>query len=86
MVCAGSNALLLIRHTGVRIGECADLSFDCLRGAAANQWAVHVPLGKLKTERLVPVDSFVRDLVQRLRFFRFLDPLLNTAFSGAFTS
>ena len=71
----GSNALLLIRHTGMRIGECADLSFDCLRATGPNQWAVHVPLGKLKTERMVPVDSFVCDLVQRLRFFRSLDPL-----------
>jgi len=26
-----SNALLLLRHTGMRIGECVDLSFDCLR-------------------------------------------------------
>jgi hypothetical protein len=34
-----------------------------------------VPLGKLKTERLGPVDSFVCELVQRLRFFRSLDPL-----------
>ena len=76
----GSNALLLIRHTGVRIGECADLSFDCLRGTGPNQWAVHVPLGKLKTERLVPVDTFVRDLVQRLRFFRSLDPLPQDGF------
>ena len=25
------NAFLLIRHTGMRIGECADLSLDCLR-------------------------------------------------------
>ena len=25
---SGSNALLLIRHTGMRIGECADLSLD----------------------------------------------------------
>jgi len=33
------------------------------------------PLGKLKTERLVPVDSFVCQLVQRLRFFRSLDYL-----------
>jgi integrase len=24
-----SNALLLMRHTGMRISECADLSFDC---------------------------------------------------------
>jgi integrase len=71
----GGNAFLLIRHTGMRIGECADLSFDCLRSTAPDQWAIHVPLGKLKTERMVPVDSFVCELVQRLRFFRSLDPL-----------
>jgi len=69
-----SNAFLLIRHTGMRIGECADLSFDCLRSTGPNQWAIHVPLGKLKTERMVPVDSFVVTVTQRLRFFRFLDP------------
>jgi integrase len=71
----GGNVYLLLRHTGMRIGECADLSNDCLRSTATNCWAIHVPLGKLKTERMVPVDAFVRDLVQRLRFFRSLDPL-----------
>ncbi|HUE03311.1 MAG TPA: tyrosine-type recombinase/integrase [Bryobacteraceae bacterium] len=71
----GGNAFLLIRHTGMRIGECADLACDCLRATRPDQWAVHVPLGKLMTERLVPVDSFVCGLVQRLRFFRSLDPL-----------
>src|SRR6266702_6143503 len=71
----GGNVFLLIRHTGMRIGECADLSFDCLHSTGPNQWAIHVPLGKLKTERMVPVDSFVCELVQRLRFFRSLDPL-----------
>lgn len=71
----GGNAFLLIRHTGMRIGECVDLSFDCLRSIGTNQWAVHVPLGKLKTERMVPVDPFVCDLVRRLQFFRSLDPL-----------
>jgi integrase len=71
----GGNTFLLIRHTGMRIGECADLTLDCLRSTGPNQWAVHVPLGKLKTERMVPVDAFVCDFVQRLRFFRSLDPL-----------
>ena len=47
----------------------------CLRAMGPDQWAIHVPLGKLQTERMVPVDNFVRDLVYRLRFFRFLDPL-----------
>ena len=70
----GGNAFLLIRHTGMRIGECADLSHDCLRSTGPDQWAVHVPLGKLQKERLVPVDCFVCELVQRLRFFRSLDP------------
>jgi len=71
----GGNAFLLIRHTGMRIGECVDLSYDCLRSTGPDQWAVHVPLGKLQKERLVPVDRFVCELVQRLRFFRSLDPL-----------
>ena len=71
----GGNVFLLIRHTGMRIGECADLSSDCLRSTGPNQWAIHVPLGKLKTERMVPVDPFVCEFVQRLRFFRSLDPL-----------
>ena len=71
----GSNVFLLTRHTGMRIGECADLSCDCLRSTGPNQWAVHVPLGKLKTERMVPVDSLVCEIVQRLAFFRSLDPL-----------
>ena len=71
----GGNVFLLLRRTGMRIGECADLSFDCLRSAGPDQRALHVPLGKLKTERLVPGDAFVAELVQRLRFFRSLDPL-----------
>lgn len=71
----GGNAFLLIRHTGIRIGECADLSFGCLRSTGPNQWAIHVPLGKLKTERMVPVDPFGCELVRRLQFFRSLDPL-----------
>ena len=43
--------------------------------SAPDRWAIHVPLGKLKTERMVPVDSFVCELVHRLRFFRSFDPL-----------
>jgi integrase len=76
----GANVFLLIRHTGMRIGECADLASDCLRSTGPNQWAVHVPLGKLKTERLVPVDPFVCTFVQRLRFFRSLEPLPDDGF------
>jgi len=65
-----SNALLLLRHTGMRIGECVDLSVDCLHPLGPNQWAIHVPLGKLKTERWVPVDSMVCQLAERIRSLR----------------
>ena len=71
----GANAMLLLCHTGMRIGECADLACDCLHSASPDQWAIHVPLGKMKTQRMVPVDDLVRQLVPRLRFFRSLDPL-----------
>jgi len=70
-----SNVLLLMRHTGMRIGECVDLAYDCLHNAGPDRWAIHVPLGKLKTERMVPIDSFVCQIVHRLRFFRSFDPL-----------
>jgi site-specific recombinase XerD len=70
-----ANIFLLLRHTGMRIGECVDLPYDCLHHVGADRWAIHVPLGKLKTERMVPIDSFVCEFVQRLRFFRSFDPL-----------
>ncbi len=69
-----ANVFLLMRHTGMRIGEAADLDSDCLHSSGTDQWAILVPLGKLKTERMVPVDSFVCEIVQRLRFFRSLEP------------
>ncbi len=67
-----SNALLLTRWTGMRIGETADLSSDCLRCLGDDQWAVHVPIGKLHNDRLVPVDEPVREVIARLEFFRTL--------------
>jgi len=65
-----SNALLLIRHTGIRLGECIHLALDCLRPLGDDQWALHVPLGKLHTERLVPVDDNVRQIVARILTLR----------------
>lgn len=61
-----SNALLLTRLTGIRIGECIHLPLDCLRHVGSEQWALHVPLGKLHTERLVPLDAEGRRLLQRI--------------------
>jgi site-specific recombinase XerD len=75
-----SNALLLLRHTGMRIGECLDLPIDCLHSVGDGQWAVHVPLGKLRTERLVPVDAFVCGIVHRLQQLRSSEARPNDGF------
>jgi site-specific recombinase XerD len=65
-----SNALLLIRFTGMRIGECIDLPVDCLRQVRHDQWALHVPVGKLHTERWVPVDEDTRRILDRILALR----------------
>jgi integrase len=52
-----SNGILLMRATGMRIGEALRLTTDALRDFGRNQWAIKVPLGKLHNERWVPVDE-----------------------------
>jgi integrase len=69
-----ANALLLTRATGMRIGECIDLPLDCLQQVGPEQWALHVPLGKLHNERLVPADPEIRRIVERILALRFLAP------------
>ncbi len=61
-----SNALLLTRITGIRIGECIHLPLDCQLHLGPEQWALHVPLGKLHNERLVPLDSEGLRLLARI--------------------
>lgn len=72
-----SNALLLLRATGMRIGEGLRLQTDCLRHLSPNpdhdhddQWALHVPLGKLHSERWVPADDRIRQIVARILALR----------------
>jgi integrase len=59
-----------MRATGIRIGECLNLTAGCLRCLGEDEWAIHVPLGKLHTERWVPVDSGVRYIVDRILSLR----------------
>jgi site-specific recombinase XerD len=79
-----ANALLLVRATGIRIGECIHLPLDCLRQVGTEQWALHVPLGKLHTERLVPADSEVRRIVERILTLRTSSPLVRFSNSQGF--
>ena len=79
-----ANALLLTRATGIRIGECINLALDCLRSVGQDQWALHVPLGKLHTERLVPIDHDVRQIVTRILALRAATASAHLANSASF--
>ena len=59
-------ALLLMRRTGLRIGELINLEYHCVR-ADARRPLLKVPLGKLNNERLVPLDATSVELVRRLQ-------------------
>jgi integrase/recombinase XerC len=39
---------------------------DCLHHLGGDDWALHVPLGKLHNERLVPVDAEARRVLDRI--------------------
>jgi len=59
-------ALLLMRRTGLRIGELRNLEYHCVR-AEERRPLLKVPLGKLNNERLVPLDVASLELVRRLQ-------------------
>jgi site-specific recombinase XerD len=65
-----ANALLLLRATGIRIGECRNLTADCLYPVGPGQWTLKIPLGKLHTERWLPVDDDTRAIIARLLALR----------------
>jgi site-specific recombinase XerD len=63
-------ALRLLRGTGIRIGECLNLAADSLREVGPGYWAIRVPLGKLHTERWVPIDQETREVFRLLQSLR----------------
>lgn len=61
-----ADALLLARATGLRVGELVDLELDCVHELDGHGAWLKVPLGKLATERMVPLDDDVLQIVDRL--------------------
>ncbi len=51
------HGLTILRGTGMRLGELLDLELDCLWDFGPSGTWVKVPLGKLGTERTVPLDE-----------------------------
>jgi site-specific recombinase XerD len=65
-----ADALLLARATGMRIGELVDLELDCVHEVPGQGAWLKVPLGKLATERMVPLDDDTVALVDRIVEYR----------------
>jgi site-specific recombinase XerD len=65
--CTYQLGLLLMRRTGMRISELMALPYRCIRTDHSGNTLLKVPLGKLATERLVPLDRQTVALVSRLR-------------------
>jgi integrase len=61
-----ADALLLARSCGLRIGELLDLELDCVHEIPGNGTWLKVPLGKLDTERMVPLDDDTVTVVDRI--------------------
>jgi site-specific recombinase XerD len=61
------QGLLLMRQTGLRIGELAALEYDCVRVDSQGRRFLKVPLGKLNNERLVPLTDQACRIIERLQ-------------------
>jgi integrase len=71
-----ADALLLARATGLRVGELVDLELDCVHEVGgAGAW-LKVPLGKLDSERMVPLDDDGLAIVDRIAATRSPGPPL----------
>jgi len=61
-----ADALLLQRACGLRIGELLDLELDAVHEVPEQGSWLKVPLGKLDTERMVPLDDETVTLIDRI--------------------
>ena len=57
------TAITLLRRAGLRLGECLDLELDCVVDYGATGNWLRVPLGKLASERMVPLDPGTVELL-----------------------
>jgi site-specific recombinase XerD len=51
------TGLTILRGTGIRLGELLDLELDCVWDSPSHGSWLKVPIGKLGTERTVPLDA-----------------------------
>jgi site-specific recombinase XerD len=85
------QGLLLMRNTGLRIGELISLDRNCIRTDSNGTHFIKVPLGKLDNERLVPIDEATHKLIMHLRRqgpkdrqWLLVTPIGNRTYTGAY--
>lgn len=71
--------ILLMRRTGLRIGELRNLTLDCLEEDLYGNHFLKVPLGKLNNERVIPLDPETVELTTRIKSLHSLQPEKDTA-------
>jgi len=64
--------ILLMRRTGLRIGELRNLTSQCLKEGLDENHYLKVPLGKLNNERVIPLDPETVELINRIKSFHSL--------------
>lgn len=61
-----SVALLLLRATGLRSQELLDLQVNGLEELPESRWALRVPVGKLHSERVIPLDAEAAEMFREI--------------------
>jgi len=62
--------LVLARWTGLRSGELARLEMSCLVKNPDGRFSLRIPLGKLHTERVIPIDEETASLIENIKRIR----------------
>jgi site-specific recombinase XerD len=60
-------ALLLLRKTGMRIGELLSLTRDCTKSDQNGYLTLLVPVGKTNSERIIPIDLVTMKIIERIQ-------------------
>jgi integrase len=59
-------AFLLVRYTGMRIGEMRALPLNAMEPSGPDTFTLRIPVGKTYSERLIPLDDRTVDLIRRI--------------------
>jgi site-specific recombinase XerD len=61
-----SMAFLLLRYTGMRLGEMRALPLNAMESSGPDTFSLRVPVGKTYCERLIPIEKHTVELIQRI--------------------